>query len=291
MSGGAPDSEAPDGAGSAPDPTTADDSEGRATAELMAERLRSDRPVSWRVEGFHSLEDTSRRAEVRRLAAAARDLIEHLVSTTAPEEDVVAAADRLEELVRVIGALPSGQAYEGFREAANAGGAIAPRAAGTAGRAPTMDADDPERFAFFDHSPFIGLANPLSPPMTLDHVEDRIVGRVTFGSAYEGPPGCVHGGYIAAVFDEVLGATQSLSGVAGMTARLEVDYRRPTPLLTPLTLTGWLHEREGRKIRIRGTLHAGDELTAEAEGLFIAFDAARFGALLEARNRGGSAAE
>ena len=31
-----------------------------------------------------------------------------------------------------------------------------------------------------------------------------------FGAAYEGPPGSVHGGIIAAAFDEVLGMTQSL---------------------------------------------------------------------------------
>ncbi len=261
---------------------------GEDARSLIAERLGADRPVSWRVEGFRTLEATRRRSEVRRLAAAARALIEHLVTTTAPEEDVVAAADRLEELVRVIGALPSGQAYEGFREAANAGAAMAePRPAGTAGRAPTMAADDPELFAFFDHSPYIGLANPLSPPMVLDHVGDRIVGRVTFGAAYEGPPGCVHGGYVAGAFDEVLGAAQSLSGLTGMTAHLEVDYRRPTPLHRPLVLEAWLSELDGRKVRVRGTLHAGEELTAEAEGLFIAFDPAKFGAMRAARDAGG----
>ena len=63
----------------------------------------------------------------------------------------------------------------------------------------------------------IGRANPLAPPIALELDDDRIVGRVTFGAAYEGPPGCVHGGYVAAAFDEVLGATQSLSGAPGMT--------------------------------------------------------------------------
>ena len=93
--------------------------------------------------------------------------------------------------------------------------------------------EDPEWAATFDHSPFIGLANPLSPPVELEYSGDRVIARVTFGAAYEGPPGCVHGGYVAATFDEVLGAAQSLSGDQGMTAHLEIDYRRPTPLGWP----------------------------------------------------------
>ena len=39
---------------------------------------------------------------------------------------------------------------------------------------------------------------------------------MTFGSAYEGPPGCVHGGFVAAAFDEVLGFVQSLGGQPGL---------------------------------------------------------------------------
>ena len=120
--------------------------------------------------------------------------------------------------------------------------------------------------------------------MHLEYRGDRVIGNVTFGAAYEGPPGCVHGGYVAAVFDELLGATQSLSGDQGMTAHLGVDYRRPTPLGAPLRLEGWLDRREGRKIFAKGALYSGDELTAEADGLFIAFDSAKFAALLAARN-------
>ena len=112
----------------------------------------------------------------------------------------------------------------------------------------------------------------------------RVVGEVTFGSAYEGPPGCVHGGYVAAVFDELLGATQSMSGAQGMTAHLGVDYRSPTPLGQPLRMEGWLDRRDGRKIYARGAMYSGDTLTAEAEALFIAFDPGRFRELLEARD-------
>ena len=34
-------------------------------------------------------------------------------------------------------------------------------------------------------------------------------------------------------------------------------------------MRGWIERREGRKIFIRGTMHEGDTLCAEAEGVFI----------------------
>ena len=229
--------------------------------------------TSPRIEGLNSLEATPRRTAERRLAAAMRDVIDGLVSSTASEEELSSAAEDLEEFAALLRALPAGQTYRGFAESANAGQE-------TGGLRP----GDPEWYAFFDHSPIIGLANPLSPPVHLEYRADRVIGSVTFGAAYEGPPGCVHGGYVAAVFDELLGATQSLSGDQGMTAHLGVDYRRPTPLGVPLHLEGWFERREGRKIYTRGTLSAGDQLTAEADALFLAFDREKFRALLEARD-------
>jgi acyl-coenzyme A thioesterase PaaI-like protein len=148
-----------------------------------------------------------------------------------------------------------------------------------------VEEGDPEAGAPFDHSPFIGLANPLSPPLHFEYRGDRLYGTVTFGSAYEGPPGCVHGGYVAAAFDELLGAAQSMSGTQGMTARLEVNYRNPTPLGEPLHMEGWVDRRDGRKIFVKGTLSTEANLTADAEGLFLSLDPQRFEALIVERER------
>ncbi|MFV0316141.1 MAG: PaaI family thioesterase [Microthrixaceae bacterium] len=237
---------------------------------------------SVRVDGLSSLDPTPERIQRRRLATVTRDLLTHMVVSDADAHQLEEAADRLEEVVALIGELPSGLAYEGFSEAANAGPALRALAEGQ------FDPDDSERFAFFDQSPLIGLSNPLSPPLVLEHDpadRDAITGRVNFGPAYEGPPGCVHGGYVAAVFDELLGAAQSLSGTQGMTARLEVDYRSPTPLGEELVMRGWVDRTEGRKIWARGTLSAGDRLCAQSEGLFLAIREGIFEDLLAARDR------
>jgi acyl-coenzyme A thioesterase PaaI-like protein len=229
----------------------------------------SDEPVDPKWKRF-SHWDASRAEEIsgvwgerRRLARAMRGVIEHLVRSDAPEAELKRAADRLEEYAAHLDSHPRNPRYEGFAEAAPAG----------------------DVGAFLDQSPVIGQANPLAPPLELRAAEDgmRVLGRVRFGSAYEGAPGCVHGGYVAAIFDEALGFAQSLSAHPGMTGTLTVRYRSPTPLHTELRMECWVDRTEGRKVFARGTLHASDVLAAESEGIFISIDPSRFQALLRER--------
>jgi acyl-coenzyme A thioesterase PaaI-like protein len=200
-----------------------------------------------------SMQATGAWAERRRLAAAMREVIERLVEIDAPEEDLAAAADRLEKYSRRLAEYPKNAKYEGWAETALAGDAA----------------------AFFDHSPLIGLANPLSPPISLvaDREQMTVEAEAIFGSAYEGPPGTVHGGFVSAAFDEVLGYVNSLTGSPGMTARLTVDYKRPTPLHTQLLFKAELIKIDGRKTFTSGKLFANDRVTANAEALFITVDA------------------
>jgi acyl-coenzyme A thioesterase PaaI-like protein len=127
---------------------------------------------------------------------------------------------------------------------------------------------------YLPRSPIVGEASPLSPRLDWDVVTDD-EGRVgveahgIFGAAYEGPPSFVHGGWIACAFDEVLGIANIAAGHPGMTARLTIQYRRPTPLFRELRFHAWLDRVEGRRIMSRAEVYDGDTLTAEAEGLFV----------------------
>jgi acyl-coenzyme A thioesterase PaaI-like protein len=133
---------------------------------------------------------------------------------------------------------------------------------------------------FFPTSPMIGSANPIAPPVEVwgevgANGQPEIRGRVTFDYPYEGPPTCVHGGVIAELFDEILGSANIIADQAGMTGTLTVRYRRPTPLLTPLEFVARTTGTERRKIFAWGGLYHDGELTAEAEGIFIAVDPGR----------------
>lgn len=200
-------------------------------------------------------------AERRRLAAAMRVVIDRLVTSDAPEDELRAAADAAERYAARLATHPRRKLPAGFSEVANAGDVA----------------------GFFDMSPLIGLSNPMSPPIRLGVENREIRGTVTFGAAYEGPPGHVHGGFLAAAFDEVLGFAQSLTGSPGMTGTLTIRYRRPTPLHVELRFEARVVRVEGRKIFTEGRVFHGEEMTAEAEGLFISVDLAKMRSLAEAR--------
>ena len=149
------------------------------------------------------------------------------------------------------------------------------------GRRPRAQPDpvgDPQEF--FPTSPVIGFANPIAPPVVVEAVDGELRGTAFFDYQYEGPPTCVHGGVIAMVFDEMLGAANIMAGSPAMTGTLTIKYRKPTPLRTPLRLEARFVEREGRKVRTYGAIFHGDLLTAEAEGIFIEVVPQRFLAIV-----------
>jgi acyl-coenzyme A thioesterase PaaI-like protein len=113
---------------------------------------------------------------------------------------------------------------------------------------------------------------PLAPPVDYEYRDGRLLGRGVFHAAYEGPPGYVHGGWIALGFDEILGMANIASGHPGMTGRLSIRYRRPTPLHRPIEFEGWTDQVDGRRVVTRGTLTVDGSVTAEAEGLFVVID-------------------
>lgn len=116
-----------------------------------------------------------------------------------------------------------------------------------------------------------GQSNVVAPPMHVwfDHAAKKSYAKVTLNWLYEGPPNCAHGGIVAALFDDFLGCTQLLGGVAGATGILTLKYHLPTPLNTELHFEGEIKSTEGRKITIAGNLFANGKRTASGEGLFI----------------------
>lgn len=124
--------------------------------------------------------------------------------------------------------------------------------------------------AVMPYSPISGKRNAIALPLKLWKVgEKEVLGEATFSSTYAGPPNAVHGGIIAAVFDEVLAMANVISGNAGFTGTLTIKYHDKTPLNTPIELWGMNVRQEGRKQISRGEMRVNGKVMASAEGLFI----------------------
>ncbi len=94
--------------------------------------------------------------------------------------------------------------------------------------------NDPRR-VYLNHATDIGAYNPCFPEYSFDHIgADEAGGRVLFPLVYEGPPGLVHGGFLAVFFDCVMQHQSCVTGLSGKTRSLNVTFRRPTPILTEL---------------------------------------------------------
>ena len=205
-------------------------------------------------------------AAVTELGGALRELVDASVTTTvAPAELRAGAATAREVTARL--------------------------SASRRGRDQLPALDDPVQFRRV-FNPVTGVGSALAPPLTVRRTADGVVAEATLGLPYEGPPSYVHGGMSALLMDQLLAAAAIAAGLWGMTARLELDYRRPVPLETPLLLRAAVTASTGRKVVVTGTIALADapeQALVEAHGVFVTPRPDRaaeyFGAITDASGR------
>ena len=121
---------------------------------------------------------------------------------------------------------------------------------------------------YVDHARDVGSYDAAFPEYDIAVHGDRATGTVTFPIAFEGPPGVVHGGVLATFFDCVIQHHHCDLGQAGKTTSLHVEYRRPTPLATPLTFEVDRTAGERRITSVARLLRDGDvQCTATMEAV------------------------
>lgn len=123
-----------------------------------------------------------------------------------------------------------------------------------------------------DLSAVSGRSNPSGLPLSLDYDDaGQLIGSFTARIEDEGPPGYMHGGLIAAMFDEFLGLAQSvLPGEPAMTGTLSVRYLKPVPLEQPMTIRLASVISDGRKRIAVAQLLRGHEQFAICNAVFVA---------------------
>ena len=97
-----------------------------------------------------------------------------------------------------------------------------------------------------------------------------MLGRFVVAEEHQGAPGLIHGGVLAAAFDEVLGACNWLLLAPAVTGHLSVDFRKPVPVGATVTIRASIDGVDGRKVHTTGDGRFDDgTLVAEATGLFV----------------------
>ena len=198
----------------------------------------------------------------RRLAYELRTMITDLVTCTSDAETVNRVADEIATLSQQLRKAPK-----------------------ILGRTAYLDVEGGKHGSMaslgYELNPLDGESNPIAAPMKLwiDEEAGVAYGRANMGWQYEGPPNSLHGGFVAAVFDQFLGVAQKLTHQPGVTGNLKIRYLKPTPLNTELKLVGRVKSVSGRKNILEGEMWAGDVLTATCEGLFVHIDLSAYEAM------------
>ncbi|MFY7066782.1 PaaI family thioesterase [Nocardiopsis changdeensis] len=202
-----------------------------------------------RAFGLPVVEQADIPAELRTLVGRVHALIDTVANTTETDPAVLAeAAAAVEEVTDRLAAAPR-------------------RQIGTMVRRDLPDGDS--EYGTITNI-VAGDTNPAAPPLSLvPAAGGGVHGEVTLDTVYQGPPGLVHGGWIAALLDQAVGTASSLATSPGLTARLEVNYRRPTPLFNPLEITAEVERTERRKVYVNGRIRVNGEVTAEATAIMV----------------------
>ncbi|MCV7219465.1 PaaI family thioesterase [Mycolicibacterium elephantis] len=188
--------------------------------------------------GFPEFEPATPGPGFGRFLTAMRRLQDLAVSADPDDDTWDQAADRAEELVKLL------DPFE------------APEGVGPANRVPSLP----------------GAGSLLMPPyrdVTLS--PEGVTLTVQFSRFSVGGNSAVHGGVLPLLFDSVFGMViHAVGRPISRTAFLHVDYRKVTPIDTPLTARGWMRKAEGRKAFVNAELRDPEgNLLAEAHGLMI----------------------
>ncbi len=125
---------------------------------------------------------------------------------------------------------------------------------------------------------------PLAPPAFVsgDRTGDRLrvryylrdatlVAKAWFGPGAEGPPGHAHGGSIAAVLDEAMGAAGFLRRGPVIASQITIRFLLPVPLGPVVLVEARVKRDMGRVLEVSSILLGGDGASlASGEGVFAA---------------------
>lgn len=129
------------------------------------------------------------------------------------------------------------------------------------------------------HHPLAAGRSAVHPPfeIAVDPEADRLVATGTYHAAWEGPPGLVHGGFLATALDLALSTLANASGRRAVTRRLALRYLRPVPLDREVRIEVVRGRLEGRLLDLTGILTVDGRAAVRVSAQFATLPTERFG--------------
>lgn len=130
----------------------------------------------------------------------------------------------------------------------------------------------------FKYSPFIhNFHQEKNLIAYYDEDNQQFFLKFTPDKKVEGPPNHVHGGYLASILDEAMGAIMFLSGYFGLTNHFEITYKKPVPLYKTHYIRSTIEKVEKRKIYIESKVYSENTTYTISKAIFFQFDFHKLG--------------
>jgi acyl-coenzyme A thioesterase PaaI-like protein len=108
--------------------------------------------------------------------------------------------------------------------------------------------------------------------------EGKVRAQMRAPADFEASPGIAHGGWTAAIMDEVCGHVPIRLGSFSVTGKLTVEYKAPVPVGVDLEVLAWATGNKHGLWKVTGEMRmtGSDEVLSRAEGLFVERDMAHY---------------
>ncbi len=127
---------------------------------------------------------------------------------------------------------------------------------------------------------FTSSDNPAGQPLDITVDGAMAEGRITYDDRFEGAPGLVHGGHVAAAMDHLAGVAASQVAQPILTGRLNIRYLAPTRLARPIRFQADVTEKVHTLVRVHVRAYDAETVTADARAVFMKIARPRMDELL-----------
>jgi uncharacterized protein (TIGR00369 family) len=116
-----------------------------------------------------------------------------------------------------------------------------------------------------------GPDNPIGMHLHFEDLgKDGVRAQTVLGSQFQGWRGIAHGGIAISLLDEAMAHAAGYAGHRGVTASMNVRFRKPVPLGKPLTVTGRISWQRSKALGVEADVFdESGTLLLHGDGHFI----------------------
>ena len=123
-----------------------------------------------------------------------------------------------------------------------------------------------------------GKENPIGLQLKFIEKDESYITTFTACPQHQGYDGIMHGGLVSTILDEIMAGYLNYKGFNAVTAKLEVRFRKPTPIGQLLTIIGKITGKRGNMYELVSEITLPDgTITAQGKATVAVLEDTKHG--------------